>query len=253
MNCYPTGELGLGQLLKRSLRMHYLSLKYSIFCILLITFVKYLGTTLPFLLNNPYIEWPLYLLSGVAILFLFSAALLATHRAFIDDPKPIGDAIRTIWARKLQIYAVLGAYFAGIVVLHYIVVAIIAIEDHFFASIAIHGFTLMLLTAILLTFIAMFFFAPSFVVIEEGTFLKVARSSLILGEKNKFGTLVLFLFLFAMVLLLAPNSMHEYYLSTYHLDPLYDFVVLCVLLPLYINFTLFLINDSKQQVPVEEL
>src|SRR3990167_827195 len=211
MNCYPTGELGLGQLLKRSLRMHYLSLKYSIFCILLITFVKYLATSLPLIVSNPYVEWSLYLVSGLAISFLFSAALLATHRAFIDDPKPIGNAIRTIWARKLPIYAVLAAYFAGIFLLHYVVVAVIAIEDHFLASIAIHGFTLMMLTAIMLTFIAMFFFAPSFVVIEEGTFSKVARSSLILGEKNKFGILVLFIFLFAIVLLLAPNSMHEYY------------------------------------------
>ena len=253
MNCYPTGELGMGALLKRALRLHYLSLRYSILCILLITITKFIATSMPTVFSNGYIAFATYLLCTLLISFFFSAALLATHRAFIDQPKPIKNAIQTIWVEKKRIYAILAAYAAGIVCLHYLTLGILFLEERLFPSIAVHGFTLMLLTALLLTFVAMFFFAPFYVVIEKTSFGSVVRSSLILGEKNKFGIFLLFILLFVLTLLLAPKSMHEYYLSTYHLDVLYDFIALCVLLPIFINFTLLLINDSKQQVPVGEL
>lgn len=252
MNCYPMAELGLGELLKRTVKLHYLSLRYSVFCILLITITKFLGTSLPIFLKNTYLGWGMYIISGLIISFFYFSALLATHRAFTDAPKTIQDAMKTIWDDKKRIYAVFLAYVGSIVALDYLMIGIIYLEDRLFPSVAVHGITMLLLTAILLSFVAMFFFAHSIAVIEKKSFREIVRSSLILGEKNKFGIFVLFAMLFIVVLLLAPNTMHEYYLSAYHLNPLYDFIVLSVLLPIYLNFTLLIINDSRQQMTVEE-
>src|SRR3990167_10079431 len=103
MNHYPTGELGLGELMKRSVRLHYLSLKYSIFCILLITLSKFLASTLSSFLTTPYIKWPLYFVSCLVISFFYFAALFATHRALSDKPLPIKFAVAALWSRRLPV------------------------------------------------------------------------------------------------------------------------------------------------------
>src|SRR3989338_10942366 len=110
MNRYPSKELGFYDVVKWSFRLHYLSLKYSIACILLITVAKYASIFITTWVQNYYLERSVTCVFALAILFFFSAALLATHRAFVDRPKPIGDAINSIWKRVVPIYTTFLLY-----------------------------------------------------------------------------------------------------------------------------------------------
>lgn len=252
MNRYPEGELGFYDIVKWSFRLHYLTLKYSISCILLITIAKYASLFVMAFFQNYYAVLAVKCVFALPIVFLFSAALLATDRAFTNNPQSIGAAILTVWHRVVPIYLTFIVYTVGAPLVYYICHMAILLLDKMFeahaASMTMHGSSIIIMSSLVLVFIGMFFFSYPLAVIDEKSFLKAFRDSAILTEKNKLGIFFLMALLLAISILLKPGTMHEYFLSLYHLDVLYDFVVLCVMVPLFINVLLFLIHDSKQQL-----
>ena len=64
---------------------------------------------------------------------------------------------------------------------------------------------------------------------------------------QKFGVFIaLLFFLMGMIYtLVSPATLQEYFLTVYHLQGLYDFVVFCVFIPLFINILLMVVHDSK--------
>lgn len=250
MNRYPDNELTFSALFKRSMRLHYLTLKHTIFFILGITLLKYFSV-LAIAITTGYAHQVIYIIAALIILYLFSAALLSAQRAFLDKPESALNAVKTIWRRVLPIYVTLLIYVVGMVILYYLIeYAALAVDKllHEPQSSSLHGGSLILMTAVLFTYIAMLYFAFPLVIIDEKSVGKAFYDSAVLTEKNKAGVLLLILILCATLVLLTPGAVHEYFLSLYHLDAVFDFVVLCVATPIYINLLLLLINDSKQQL-----
>lgn len=250
MNRYPDSVMPFSALLKRSVRLHYLTLKHAIYFILGITLIKYLSL-LAIAFAPLYVRIVVYVVAALIISYLFAAALLSVQRAFLDKPQSALDAIKTIWRRILPIYGTLLIYIVGMVILYYLInAATLAVDKllHEPHSSSLHGGSLIIMTALLLTYIAMLYFAYPLAIIEERSIGQAFYDSAILGEKNKAGVLLLILILCATMVLLVPGAVHEYFLMLYHLDAVFDFVVLCVAAPIYINLMLLLINDSKQQL-----
>lgn len=249
MNRYPETELDLSVLLKRSIRLHYLTLKHTIFFILAMTVVKYLSILLLALFPGHLVHIAVYVVAVLLIVYFFAAALLAAQRAFTDQPLSTLDAVKSVWKRILPIYGTFLAYVIGAVVVYHLGnYLVIGVEKLLHESLDVSGITLIISTAFLLVFVAMFYFSFPLSIIDEKPIHQAFYDSVLLTEKNKFGILVLFLILGATLILLIPGAMHEYFLTLYHLDAVFDFVVLCVATPIYINLLLLLINDAKKQM-----
>lgn len=239
-------------ILNRAVRLHYLTLKYTILPILLITVVKYVALLCSEFFLNPVAQIVINLASTVLIFCLFVFALLATHLGFTEQSQSMMVTFKAIISRWLTIFATAIAYLAGGYLLYQLLYLLIfMINKHFSIHSPIHGATMIISAVFLIMYIAMFSFCVPLCVLDDTTVWKSFRDSIILTEKNRYGVLMLFLLLGAIFLLVSPASIHEYLLSTYHLSVLFDFVVFCVVVPLLINLLLLLINDSKQKAAVE--
>lgn len=254
MNRYPNAEASLTQLLKKSFRLHYLTLKHCIFFILLITVVKYGAVLFTLFISNSVLQAIIYSIAGLLMIYLFAAALLSTHEAFMDRSKTFVDTMAEIKKNATNIYATFFAYIIGILCTYGVAkllgLAIDNLLDKYFS--AIHGFTMIFSVTLILMFLAMFLFSYPLAVIESKKIQNAFYDSVVLSDKNKLGIFVLFFILIAIDMLISPAALQEYFLSTYHLGALFDFVVLCVMLPLFINLLLLVIHDSKLQVMTEE-
>lgn len=254
MNRYPKAESNFTQLLKQSFRLHYLTLKHCIFFIFLLTAVKYIAMIFTLFISNGIAQAGVYIVAGLIMLYLFSAALLSTHEAFMDRSITFSDALLGIKKNSLNIYITFLIYLAVVFVayaigeiLGYVVTKVL--NEYLTTT---HGVTLLFSTVLLLICLFVFLFSYPLVVIESKKIQNAFYDSLVLSGKCKFGIVFLFAILIAINLLISPRSLQEYFLSTYHLGVLYDFLVLCVMLPLFINLLLLLINDSKLQLMAEE-
>lgn len=245
---YSNEEMTFTGVLNHSMRLHYITLKCAILPILLITLVKFISALCSEFFLNPLAQLAIYSVAMILIVYLFLVALLATHYAFTDRSQSILQSFKGIFARWLPILATMVAYFIGMYLLYqFMSVMLYVIDKYVHASSPLHGAIFMITGAFLLVYIAMFSFCVPLCALGNKTILKSFRDSIILTEKNRFGVLMLFLLVGAIFLLISPASVHEYLLATYHLDVVFDFIVLCVGLPLLINWLLLIINDSKQK------
>lgn len=248
MNRYPTEALSVRNLLKLSIRLHYVTLKQVIACVLVITIVKYfcvlLGKLYPVIASQ-------LIISGVAIIltiYFFAAALLAAHRAFIDHPISVGEAIKTIGRKSVKIYTTFFAYFFGTMAVYFFAkFSAMRILKLLHMQTTSSPGVILYMAFLCMLFLALFYFSFPITVIDDKPVHKAFYESALLTEKNKLGILLSVCIFFMAYVLMMPKMLHEHFLVVYHLSALFDFVVLCVSIPLYINLLLLLMNDSKQQ------
>lgn len=250
---YVDKELTFTPIIKRALRLHYVTLKHTIPFILCITVIKYLAVLLTGFVGNNVVSDFLYVVTAFIIAYFFSMALLAAHRAFIDKPITTMDAARAITQRLLPIFITLLCYAFGATIVYLIADLVMRGVDHLIGdrTATVYMATFIITSVLTLVFVGMFYFCFPLTVLDEKEWRKAFFDSAILTEKLKFNVLILILILGATVLLLTPGSIGEYILSSYHLELIFDFVVLCVLVPLYINLMLLTIHAGKQQAGIE--
>lgn len=244
---YLDTESSLTQLLYKSFRLHYLTLKHTIFCLLAIALVKYLSAYFVLMTRNVYVESVIYVISAVFIVYFFTAALIATHRAFLDQPQSFLDSLKAAWEKKFSILISFFGYVIGFfIILFFADLLITAVNRLFHEPSVLHGFSLILKLTALLMYLAMFSLAfPLSIIDDEKSFYAAFIKSIIFSEKNKLGIFLLFFMLGITFLLISPQTVQEYFLTMYHLEGLFDFVVLCVFAPLFINMLLMTIQDSR--------
>ncbi len=253
MNRYLNNEITFSIMLKQAVRLHYLTLKHTIPFILAITIIKYAAVLLASLFSSDYVRDVIYIIAGLGIAYFFAAALLTTHRAFIDKSTTVFDIVSDIAKRIKPIFITLLVYVAGVIAIYYFMQLVLIGVDRLIVdrTSALHGGMAIISAMFCILYAAMFYFSFAIAVIDEKPFHKAFYNSALLSEKEKFSVMVLFIIFFAVIILLTPATISEYLLSSYHLGALFDFVVLCVAVPLYINLLLLTINDAKQQVLVE--
>ncbi|EKD45166.1 MAG: hypothetical protein ACD_70C00039G0003 [uncultured bacterium] len=249
MNYYPNQEIGITTLFGKSLRLHYLTLKHSILCIALITIVKFLAVCASNAVESGFLHWLFAIITAFFVVYFFSMALYATHHAFLDSPKSFLESAQSIWQNKIVIYSVFWLYVVGMFVVYYALKFVLeGLMYLFHEPTHLQGVILIICTAFLLVYVAIFYFSYPLSVIEHDSIFSAVQDSMLLSEKNKSGVLVSLMILFLIVLLASPGTMHEYFLSAYHLDGVFDFVLFCVGIPLYINLLLLTIHDTQLQV-----
>jgi hypothetical protein len=249
MQCYPDKEMSTLGLVKQITRLLYTSFKKSLVWIVLIALVQHASISWLATFGGFYGQAVIDMLALILIAFFFSVALYSSHHAFIDQPVSMMGSIKAIWQKKIHIFSVLLMYVVGAILVYYAVELIIQGVDRLLHEpSALHGLTLILTTAFLLMYVAMFYFAFPLAVIDEKPFPSVFYDSLLLTEKNKTGVIVLLMILGALIIMMTPGMAYMDYLMAYHLQFLYTLVLLCIAVPIYINLLLLLIHDSKKQM-----
>ena len=249
MNCYPSQAMSLTDLLKRTIRLHYIGLRYSIFSVAFITVIKYLAIVFLTLYVNVYAQATTYLLSILCMVYFFALALWLTHQAFLDRPTPVSDGIKTITQHLFKIYITFLFYAVGAVAVFYAADLLGDLLHRLLQNYLPTGSVSLIITAaLLLIYVAMFVFSMPLTIIDNKPFQKAFYESIFLTEKNRMGIFILYLIMFSVILLLTPGTLHEYFLSMYHLNVIFDFIVLSVGMPLFINLLLLMINNGKVQV-----
>src|SRR3990167_515408 len=206
MNRYPIDEQSFLSLLRKSLRLHYLTLKHTIAFIICITVVKYFAVWIEDLSSSLIFQYTIDFIAACGIAYFFAAALLATHYAFVDQPDTTKNIMNKINVRVKPILITFIIYIlGGVLVVLFGKSLGLAVEKFFPTSENAAGFILLVRIILLFTFAVT-------------------------------------------VLLLTPATISEYFFSVYHVDIIFDFIVLCVAVPLYINLLLFLIDNAKKQI-----
>src|SRR3990167_1757618 len=250
MNRYPTNELSLRKIVKCSLRLHYLTLKHTIYCILGITLVKYTAVFLMMIFPDVVAQLSFFSIGTLVVIYFFSVALLTTHYAFIDKTQSLTHVFKIVNQRLLPILTTFILYVGGIIFIFFAskLMTHALNQLYFHGSLSVtDGGGMLIVCILLMVYIALFFFSLPIAVIDKKSIKKSFYDSALLTEGNKVGVLILFFLLLTVLILLTTGTIHEYFLSMYHLDIVFDFVVLCVAIPLYINLLLLLIHDSKVQ------
>lgn len=253
MNRYSNTQSLFGELLKKTFRLHYLTLKHTILCILVITVVKYIAAYFNVFTHNLVVDFTVDMIAMFAIVYFFACALSATHAAFTDQPQSFIESIKLTWKNGINIFGTYVCYFIGFWIVYWFTQLIAyAIGRIFHEPTVLHGLSLFLIAVVTLMYVAMFCFSYPLAVLEKKPIYQHFYDSILLSEKQRFGILILFIILSVIFFLVTPNSAQEYFLTSYHLEGVFDFVVLCVLMPLFVNLLLFLIADAKIQVAAEE-
>jgi hypothetical protein len=205
-------------------------------------------------ISNGIAKTVIYFFAWMIVVYLFSAALFSSHEAFMDRSKTFSDALMEIKKNALNIYATFFGYVISVLCAYAIArllrYAAYEILPHYLSP--VHGVMLIISATIVLMSVFMFFYSYPLAVIDSKKIQNTFYDSLVLSDRNKLGIFTLFAILIAVAMLISPEALQEYFLSTYHLGVLYDFLVLCVMIPFFINLLLFLINDAKLQLMAEE-
>lgn len=250
MNRYFETPQKFSVIFGRAVRLHYLSLKYAIIPILLITLVKFLGNSFYQLTENSFARYVIVIVALTLCAYLFAIAFLSAHQAFLDQPNTFLNNTQQIWNEKLPVLISFWLYVGGLTVLYYFLSYVnTGIASLVSSHSPVPGIVNIFIAAILIIYVALFYFLYPLSIIDSKNTLRVnCTRSITLSEKNKYGVIASLFILILMLLLVMPSSVPEYFLAMLHLDIVLDFCVFSVVLPLIINLLLLLIRDSTLRV-----
>lgn len=252
MNRYPDNELTFTEMVLRAIRLHYLTLKYTIVIIIALTLLKSVLLTITRFFPSDAMQYLITLIAILGVTYLVSVALLSTHQAFIDQPKSLNSVLKTTLERLPMLYATLALYILGSVVVYYFVkLLLMAIAKLINEPSPMHAALLLIGISFVVGYFVIFSFALPLCLIEKKSLRDAFYESLLLTEKNKFGVFMLFMIFGAMTFLVLPNSIHEHLLNLYHLDLVFDLIALSVAFPIFINLFLIVMNNCQREFTLE--
>ncbi|OGT33915.1 MAG: hypothetical protein A3C44_02660 [Gammaproteobacteria bacterium RIFCSPHIGHO2_02_FULL_39_13] len=247
MSYYPERALGFSNLTKIAFRFYLVTLKQAAPFIFLIVLVKQFcaafevvyKTGLPNVITNT--------VTVAIIIFLLSAIILSAHRAFSETVGSFLKIFVDTVKNTPRIFITTVFFIVGCIGFYGLIeLAHKGLHQLFPAPSAIHGVMLFILTIISLVYVFMFILSVPLVVIQQcGIFKSFLRSAL-LSEKNITGVIVLFFFSLLLISFISKGLvLREYFVPIYYLDVVYDFVVLCIGIPLLTNILLLVLHDSE--------
>lgn len=258
MNTYPKREITFRKMFQLSFRQHFSTMYYGFFCIALLFLIAFMHAH--FLQNvHDHSFAPVTILGFKVIyvlffIFFFSVALLNTHQAFSGQGYHYTDAFRKICLRMPRLLLILGIYIGGMCLLIYLLrglhTAIFYLDKQ--ADSAVEFVVDFFSLIVFLLFICIFFFSFPLAVIKHDSLSTTFKESMLLSEKNKTGIILLLFFITMTYSLLLSQGQDISFVARHQLGYLYDFLVLCVMVPLCMNFLLLLINDAKQQIKIDQ-
>lgn len=252
---YPASKSSFSQMCYRAIAWHLTTLKKIFIYLLLAVILKvgYLG-----LKNYELSALTLTLLQFVTVLlitFFAAAALYSADKSFKGAPVSFWGGFKGALKRMMHVYLALFLYVAGVILVRYfarfLMVAIAKLIDE---PSVVHGGMLIVTTALVLVFVAMFCFALPLCVVEKKSVRRAFYESMFLSDCHKYGVFILFTMILVMLLVLTPNLIiHWKVLSVSYWDALFNLVFLAVIFPFFLNLLMLIMNDGMLQMKQEDI
>lgn len=244
----PKEPSDFSDLMGLSFKNYYKSFLVSVLFIFLMTVMQGVSIYLGRMHDAMIIHWIVWIVFGLLFFFFAACALRRvhfslTHGADKEDSKTIAFVAKRfpvmvltllilsafLWVWHYLVYH-LGLEWIGHPEIHRTRVSIFMLFFFVVPEIVILGF---------------FFFAIPLGVLEEVSLKRVfGRSMHLIGDKWTWGFASFIGFGIAFMFT-YPGSHHAYFFYGYHLLILFDFVIYCLLVPVYFNYLVLLHNDLQ--------
>lgn len=244
----PTVPITLGQVFLKSLRQYGPVLKKIILIILIAVLIKnsylYLG-------GMPTTNWLRYLIEimiTIVIGYFVFVGLYMTNKVINHQSFSFIDALKQSWPLVIQAYLASIIYIIMFVILYFLAHFILhLIRPTGLNAPLYRGLVYFFVTSLpfLLFIVFSFFTIPLIIIDEVGVLAAFITSFRLIGSKNwlnSFGLYVIFVLIF---LIVDPYTRHGEFLARYHLNALFDFIILSIALPLFYSMIVFTLNDLK--------
>ncbi len=248
MNYYPDQGMTFNEMVLRSIRLYYVTLKHIALSVLLLVLLKIVMVLAAPFFPEKIAEITAPIVATLVSVYLLSVSLLSAHQVFLDHPEPLSTVFLTVFKQLKIIYSALILYLVGSVVVFYLVkFFLIAAERLINQPSPVHTGVLLIGFCFVLVYFAIFAFVIPLCLLDKMPLFSSFRESLFLTEKNKLSVLMLFVIGGMITFIVSPGALHEQWLHAYHLSWLFDLIALFVFTPLFVNLFLLIINDSKRK------
>ncbi len=243
MSKYPSSPSTIYALIGKSLCYYYSTLKKIIIPILLLALVKNIYVYCGGMPENKLLSSVIIIAMAVVMIYLCTVMLYSASQVLLNNSISLEDACLKIVKCAVKIVFICLYYIVAYVIasLLLMVIAYFGKENH--GVILLFDFIIVVIP--LLYFILITIFAFPFVLVEGSSVGKAFWNSNLLTMKNWFPVFGLYAFIFVMIVLVTPTTLHWHLLQAYHVSLLFDFVVFAVFLPIIFNLWLLLLNDYK--------
>lgn len=244
----PTKPMELTKLFRKAIQYHYPVLKNTWLIILFMVIVKDYYIYLGGFPENDWLRTTLQIISIALIVYLWSASFLVTNQAIHEQSIKLSDSFQQTLHKLPYIYLVVIAY------------VLLGIILHFFSILMAHGlhslginkvsaeqlsFVFFLSLPFMVILVSTLFTIPLLILEDASLFFALQESIRLVGFKNWLRSFGIYFFGVAILLLVAPDTLHGHLLATYHLNAPYDFIVFVVTLPVFNNLLILLLHDLR--------
>lgn len=243
---YPSTVSDFDQLFSLSCRHWFKTLRQIFLYIVIFVGLLALAVHIPM---HKVFHILLEMIITVIALFLFSMALYRADALLKQQPVSFMQASKVIIQRILKVLAAVLIFVISIILIALLVKWVMFSLFRLEGAIAVLGLTLIGGLPIMAGLIFFYFTVPLIAVDNESLWMAFYRSA-DLTQQNWLYVFGLYTGMIVILIALLPYTLHAHWLKTYYLMEVFNLSVLCLLLPLLINMTLFImrsfqINENK--------
>lgn len=248
----PSTPTTFGQLFSISLRKYLPVLHKIILMILIMTVVKDAYLYLGGMPSNRILNYIIEIIIAVVVAYFVFASLYMTNCVLNQKKITFREAMVAVWTRALKAYLAVIIYIAIFIILLFIAYLLLHIIHSTSKREMLYQALIMLFIVGLpfLIFIIFSFFAIPLIIVDNvSVYVGFRQSIKLLGKQHWIKPFVLYLILVILSIIVDPSTRHGHFIAKYDANALFDFIVFCIVLPVYYSLLVLLINDLKLRKP----
>lgn len=242
MSRYPQEFCDFDQLVSLSFRYWFKCLLQIFFIIVVFVGVLSIMYHLPPV--HRVVETIAIIISSAVAFFLFSMALYRADTMLKDQPVSLIDAAKVTIMRILKVWAAILVLCITLVLISFLVKWVIFSLFRLEGVTAALGITFIGGLPVMVGLIFFYFTVPIIAVDNESLWRAFYRSADLTQQKwlHVFGLYTGGVILF---MALMPYSRHAHWLKDHYLSEVFNWLVLCLIMPLLVNLTLFILRNFQ--------
>ena len=248
MNLYPSRPKDVIDLLGDTFKRYGKVLKAILPLILLAAVVKDVYLYLGGMPKNHI--WHIVVVVVIALIeiYLWSAALYSANTILKGEPEKLSAVCKTIYNKSSSIYAGIFALVLVLCLIFFVGYLISNVVILLLAKKAIvRGLSYLIFIGLPAMFaLVLFFFTVPLLILEKMNVWPAFRESVrLVWYRYWLHAFIPYAAIVISMLIMSPATKHGAWLLSYHLNFIFDVIILALIAPLIINFTLLSLNDLR--------
>lgn len=239
---YPNSPSSFPDLLKLSARYTWASWLQIFFLIVIFVAIKALYVYLP--AASGFWQVPLALIMIAAVIFLFVVALCRVDARLKSAPLSWSQTWQLVGKRMLNVYLACLAIIITFVVIflvgRWLIFSLLSLTG------AIAGVTMMIVIGIPFILLLVFSYLTIPILgLQPQPWWHAIYYSVVWTQRHFLPVIFLYVLMLVLMIAASPATRHGQWLLSHHLLELCDLVIFSVILPFFVNITLFLLHDIQ--------